>query len=100
MSFEIPREEVERMEPEGFIDTYTYSNSRGDEWIQHNEVVNSGCAVRGLVVFKDGYSTENGIWGYYSRGDLNRRHYRTLDDLVQDCPNEELLALFLKERCG
>lgn len=90
--FEIPKEEVKRMKPEDFIETYTYHSRWG--WIQHN----TGVEVVYEFQVCTGVSThETWFWLHAHRGFNYIRHYRTLEDLVQGCENEVLLNVFLKE---
>lgn len=96
--FEIPEEEVESMSPEDFVGTYTYGLVG---WIQHNASVNGHGDLRGLRVQVDGRVCWRGSFcedrNLYEDRNVYNKHYRTLEDLVQDCTDEELINLFLKE---
>lgn len=100
MGFEIPKEEVEKMKCEDFEGTFTYNTANNFwVWIQRNEKVDEDGNLVGLAVFDDGEVCKDWVWDYRNRNIKGRNHYRTLDDLVQDCDDEELLKLFLKEHC-
>ena len=95
--YEIPEEEVKNMKPQDFIGTYTY-DSRW-RWIQYNERVGEAGDLLGLAVCSDSRVLKRHWWYYDFRCNTHRKYYRSLEDLVRDCPDEELLELFLKEHC-
>ena len=98
--YKIPREEVKKMKPQDFIGTYTYYLcGLGRRWIQYNEGVNESGDLGGLAVFSDGDVMRQGGWCYDYRCDEDCKHYKSLEDLVECCPDKELLNLFLKEHC-
>ena len=98
--YEIPKEEVDNMSPQDFVGTYTHRlNDPYWEWIQYNKKVDDDGDLWGLAVLRSGRVMERGGWFYAKRCNTNRKHYKSLEDLVRGCDDEELLELFLREHC-